>query len=115
MSRLGHTGKLKEWTGSPRRHARWTVTNEFHHEGFCYRIVRRPLASEGEVHLTEREQQALVHAQRGLSNKQIARSLGVAASTVGVLLFRASAKFRVKTRAELLAAYAAQGPAPPRR
>jgi len=88
-----------------RRASPWEVTNEFVHDGFSYRIQRRPLGGGVDVHLTAREEEALEHALLGLANKAIALRLGVTASTVGVLLFRAAAKFRVKTRAELLAAY----------
>jgi DNA-binding CsgD family transcriptional regulator len=88
-----------------RKRAEWQVTNEFVHDGFYYRIIRRPQAVADDVHLTAREEEALAHAALGLSNKEIAKQLGVAASTIGVLLFRAAAKFRVKTRAELLSAY----------
>lgn len=92
-------------TRSRRKRPSWQVTNEFVHDGFCYRIIRRPLTAGNEVHLTAREEEALANATLGLSNKDIAQRLGVAASTIGVLLFRAAAKFRVKTRAELLSAY----------
>lgn len=89
-----------------RRTAAWSVTHEFLHEGFLYRIMRRPTDEGAEVHLTPREDEALAHAYRGMRNKDIAQHLRVAPSTVGVLLFRAAGKFRVATRADLLAAYA---------
>jgi len=90
---------------SRRRGAPWTVTQEFFHDGYCYRLIRRPITRDSEIHLTPRENEALSHLTQGLSNREIAKRLGVAASTVGVLLFRASAKFRVTTRAELAVAY----------
>lgn len=57
--------------------------------------------------LTSREEQAVELAANGLSNKRIAQCLGIAPSTVGVLLFRAAAKLGVKSRAELAAAFRA--------
>jgi DNA-binding CsgD family transcriptional regulator len=89
-----------------RRASGWIVTNEFLHEGFLYRITRRPVDERAEVHLTRREDEALALAYRGLRNRQIAQRLRVAPSTVGVLLFRAAGKFRVRTRAQVLLAYA---------
>lgn len=84
----------------------WTLAEEFVHGGFSYRVLRRPLTSEGGGPLlTTREEEALFHAYRGYSNKRIAQCLSVSPSTVGVLLFRAAAKFGVKSRHELLLAY----------
>jgi len=89
-----------------RQGSRWTVTKEFVRDGFCYRLIRRPLdAEDGLPRLTKREEEALACACNGYSNKRIAQCLDVAPSTVGVLLFRASAKFGVKSRRELVAAY----------
>ena len=84
----------------------WTVAKEFVHDGFSYRVLRRPVTPEGGGPLlTTREEEALFHAYRGFSNKRIAQCLGVSPSTVGVLLFRAAAKLGVKSRHELLLAY----------
>jgi DNA-binding CsgD family transcriptional regulator len=92
--------------GSKRQGSRWTVTKEFVRDGFCYRLIRRPLdAEDAGPRLTKREEEALACACNGYSNKRIAQCLDVAPSTVGVLLFRASAKFGVKSRRELVAAY----------
>jgi len=69
--------------------------------------MRRPLESSDEPpRLTRREEEALFHAFHGCTNKRIAELLGVAPSTVGVLLFRAAAKLGAKSRPDLLAAYA---------
>lgn len=84
----------------------WTVVEQFVRDGYSYRLARRPLRDEGTERLTKREQEALDYALDGLSNKTIAYALGLAPSTVGVLLFRAAAKLGVKSRRELLQAYA---------
>jgi|SRR5690606_21662387 len=87
--------------------ARWTLIEQFEHEGFCYRFSRRPVEhTHSGPRLTSREREALNYAHRGYNNKLIARALGVAPSTVGVLLFRAAAKVGAKSRLELLQAYA---------
>src|SRR5262245_1507870 len=53
-----------------RRSAPWTVAKEFVHDGFSYRVLRRPLTPEGAGPLlTTREEEALFHAYRGFSNK----------------------------------------------
>jgi DNA-binding CsgD family transcriptional regulator len=52
--------------------------------------------------LSPRERQALSFAVLGDSNKLIAYELGISASTVGVLLYRAAQKLRCRSRAELL-------------
>ena len=83
----------------------WTVVEQFERDGFAYRVARRPVRNEGIERLTKREQEALDYALAGHNNKMIACALGLAPSTVGVLLFRAAAKLGVKTRRELLLAY----------
>jgi DNA-binding NarL/FixJ family response regulator len=83
----------------------WTVVEEFVRDGYSYRVARRPIRNEGVERLTKREQEALEYALDGFSNKTIAYALGLAPSTVGVLLFRAAGKLGVKSRRELLTAY----------
>jgi len=53
--------------------------------------------------LSEREMQVVECALRGLHNKAIAYELGLAHSTVKVLMMRAATKLGVRTRAEVLA------------
>ncbi len=84
----------------------WAVVEQFVKDGFVYRLVRRPMERDRAARLTKRERQALAYALDGHSNKYIAAMLGVSPSTIGVLLFRAAAKMGVKSRRELLLAYA---------
>lgn len=83
----------------------WSVVEQFECDGFYYRVSRKPIESTG-PRLTKREQQALAYAKSGYSNKRIAHLLGIAPSTVGVLLFRAAAKMGAKSRSDLVRAYA---------
>jgi len=93
--------------GSRKPRAKWTVVKTFVREGHHYQVRRRPLELRGhDADLTKREEQVLACALAGQSNKVIAYTLGVAPSTVGVLLFRAATKLGARSRAELLSAYA---------
>lgn len=58
--------------------------------------------------LTRREGQVLALAQRGKSNKEIASELGIAHSTVRVLMARTCAKHKAEGRDDLLALLARQ-------
>ena len=88
--------------------ARWSVVDHFDSDGKRYLVARTndPLARGPET-LTERERQLLEYASLGRTNKEIAYELGVAASTVRVLLARAGKKLGAKSRAELVRAYEA--------
>lgn len=57
--------------------------------------------------MTARERDVLARALRGSDNKVIAYDLGVAHSTVRVLMARAAVKLGARSRPELLAAAAA--------
>lgn len=99
---------------SPHRksRAKWTVVKTFVSDGQHFQLRCRPIELRGhDADLTKREEQVLACALDGQSNKSIAYALGVAPSTVGVLLFRAATKLGVKSRSELLSAYARRKPA----
>ncbi len=83
----------------------WTAIEQFEHEGYCYRLQRRPLDDAKDMPLARREEEAVALASTGLSRKEIAGSLGLAPSTIGVLLHRAAAKLNAKSHRELLASY----------
>lgn len=100
------SGVFRTAPDSKRRDSGWTVAEQFVREGFSYRLMRRPLEfAKVPPKLTRREQDAVVLACAGHSNKSIAQVMDVAPSTVGVLLFRAAAKLNAKSRSELLSNY----------
>jgi DNA-binding CsgD family transcriptional regulator len=85
--------------------ARWSLVDHFESDGKRYVLARRnaPLP-RGLDALTSRERQALGFARLGHSNKLIAYEMGIAASTVAVLLSRAAHKLGCE-RDELVATY----------
>jgi len=89
----------------PRSRAGWTVLEEYESEGYCYQVLRRPVAVDG-PRLTKREEEVVARACQGESNKSIAIELSLSPSTVGVLLFRAAAKLGAQSRHQLLTLYA---------
>jgi len=84
--------------------ARWTLVDHFEKDGKRYLLaVRNEAALDGLQMLSPRERQVVSYASLGHSNKMIAYELGIATSTVGVLLSRATTKLGVSSREELLA------------
>ncbi|MFZ5893356.1 MAG: helix-turn-helix transcriptional regulator [Myxococcota bacterium] len=82
---------------------KWSLVDRLEHDGRRYVIAREnePHAP-GPAALSEREKQVLGYAQLGHHNKLIAYELGIAQSTVRVLMSRAMSKLGVRTREELL-------------
>ncbi len=83
--------------------ARWTLVDRFEESGRRYVVARENQAEARPFEmLTDRERQVVLHAVLGFTNKEIAYALGISDSTVRVLMARAAAKMRVRSRAELL-------------
>jgi DNA-binding CsgD family transcriptional regulator len=84
--------------------ARWTLVDHYVSGGRRYVLARenapKPL---GLASLSTRERQVVALAVHGRSNKLIAYELGLAHSTVRVLMARACVKLRATTRNELIA------------
>jgi DNA-binding CsgD family transcriptional regulator len=83
--------------------AQWTLLDEYKSGGERYILARenapRPV---GPARLTTREQQVVALAKLGRTNKFIAYELGLAHSTVRVLMARACAKLGAPTRSALV-------------
>ena len=85
---------------------RWTLVDRFEHDGQRY-ILARENAPRGRrsVLLSERENQVVALASLGRSNKLIAYELGLAHSTVRVLIARAAMKLGTQSRSDLLSRF----------
>jgi DNA-binding CsgD family transcriptional regulator len=101
LRRYDPDAALDSWKGLVA--SRWSLVDHFESGGKRYVLARR---NEVELHgvesLTDRERQALAFAALGHGNKMIAYEMGVAPSTVAVLLHRAARKLQTRTRAELI-------------
>lgn len=85
---------------------RWSLLERVELDGRRYIVAREnPPGAPGPAALSRRERQVLAYAKLGHHNKLIAYELGIADSTVRVLLSRAAAKLGVRTRRELLRAF----------
>jgi DNA-binding CsgD family transcriptional regulator len=86
--------------------ARWSLVDHFERDGRRYVLAQRNEPEVGPVELlSDRERQVVALAALGQPNKMIGYELGIAVSTVGVLLTRASRKLGARSRRELVAAY----------
>ncbi|MFO0617292.1 MAG: helix-turn-helix transcriptional regulator [Polyangiaceae bacterium] len=86
--------------------ARWSLTDHFAEDGAHYLVAHRNDPSPAPLlTLTARERQVAALAAMGLANKVIAYDLGLATSTVGVLLGRALKRLGLKSRHELRSVY----------
>jgi DNA-binding CsgD family transcriptional regulator len=95
---------VAEWKGLVA--ARWTLLEHFEKGGRRYLLARKndPIVPDF-ARLSERERQVVAFASLGHQNKLIAYELGIATSTVGVLLSRAMKKLGVPTRARMIEAF----------
>jgi DNA-binding CsgD family transcriptional regulator len=92
---------LDRW--HPLTSARWTLVDSFQEGGRRYVVARENQAeTQSFVQLTDRERQVVVHAALGLTNKQIAYTLGISDATVRVLMARAAGRLGVRSRKQLL-------------
>jgi DNA-binding CsgD family transcriptional regulator len=86
----------------PRVSTRWTLVDVYRRKGERYIVARENQApAPGLDSLTERERQVVASAASGKSNKDIAYELGISPSTTRVLLSRAYARLRLRSRKEL--------------
>jgi DNA-binding CsgD family transcriptional regulator len=84
---------------------RWSLLDHFDRDGKRYVLACRNAPSAlASALFTPRERQVVLLATAGHSNKLIGYELGIATSTVGVLLSRAAARLGVKSRRALVAA-----------
>lgn len=81
---------------------RWTLVDDPGHDGRLLLALENREAPLGVNLLSPRERDVLVRALKGDDNKVIAYDLGLAQSTVRVLLTRAAAKMGARSRRELL-------------
>lgn len=87
--------------------ARWSLLDAFDSDGrrFIIAIENAPEARARRKGLSERELQIMRQVQAGHTDKEIAYELGLAVSTVRVLVHRATRKLGAATRREALARF----------
>jgi len=86
---------------------RWTLIDHFDAGGRRFVVARGKPGSAARSpvgRLTDRERDVCARAAAGCANKVIAAELGVAVSTVGMLLLRATRKLRCTSREDLIRA-----------
>ncbi len=99
-------GSVAAW--KPMVAARWSLVDAYERDGRRYITARENEPARGDASmLSTRERQVASMAALGHSNKLIAYELGLAHSTVRVLLARAGAKLGAHSRSELIAELAA--------
>ena len=96
----------REWRTLVR--GEWSMVDYFDGDGRRYVLAQSNEPSLAPIDLlSQRERQVVALAAIGHANKMIGYELGIAVSTVGVLLGRAARKLGTRTRRETIAAYAA--------
>ena len=90
--------------------ARGTIVDTFEHEGRCYLVAAHdgPVLDPSQT-LSPRERTVLAAAAEGDHDKLIAYDLGLASSTVRVIMFRAIRKLGATSRADAIARFRAAG------
>ncbi|HVT09678.1 MAG TPA: LuxR C-terminal-related transcriptional regulator [Polyangia bacterium] len=102
QTKRSRTDALERWHALTR--TRWTLVDSFERDGKRYVVARENQARiQGLGQLTSRERQIVAHFALGLTVKETAYALGIAYSTVRVLLRRAAHKLGVASREALLA------------
>jgi DNA-binding CsgD family transcriptional regulator len=101
---LSPVAALDVWQGL--LDGRWSLVDHVDTDGkaFVLAVANEP-ASDLVTTLTNRQRSAVALAALGYNNKQIAYSLGLAPTAVGMLLRRARLAMGTKTRAELVRAF----------
>lgn len=87
--------------------SRWSLVDDFDSDGkrFVVAVENAPPTRPPRTDLSEREHQVMTQAHLGHTDKVIAYELGLSASTVRVLLHRATRKLGAATRQEALARF----------
>lgn len=95
---------------------RWSLVEQEERGGRRYLLaLRNDVRTPAQSALSQRERQVLRSAALGHPNKLIADELGIASSTVSVLLARAQTKLGASSRNEMLALFNAASGGPPAR
>ncbi len=103
LRRTAPDAALADWVGLA--DGKWSLVDKFDGDGKRYVLARRNEPRVGGLdRLTDRERAVAAYAALGHSNKLLAYDLGIAHSTVRVLLARAASKLGVRRREELVEA-----------
>ncbi|HMF43684.1 MAG TPA: helix-turn-helix transcriptional regulator [Polyangia bacterium] len=105
--RLRRAGRHEQTVWQGLLCGRWRLIDHFDAGGRRFIIARGKPAGVPQPlgRLSGRERDACARAATGRANKEIAAELGVAVSTVGMLLLRAARKLRCASREELIRAF----------
>jgi len=94
-------GALADWQALV--NGRWSLLDHFESDGKRFIVAREnEPCMDAPTLLSERERQVVAFAALGHDNKAIAYDLGIAQSTVRVLMSRAAAKLGVRRRSEII-------------